>query len=97
MPGGESVNVGALHPGHPAPPTGTVARAPVATVPPFERPPRLRRIAAMIDERASSCNSPAGARKLACRMRLRASELEAGADFSDADETARLQAEMAGE
>jgi hypothetical protein len=62
-----------------------------------ERAPRLRRIAAMIDEQASRTSSPQGARALACRMRLRASELEAGTSLTDAEETSRLQAEMAGE
>jgi hypothetical protein len=46
------------------------------------RAPRLRRIADLIDGQAARTRSPARARGLACAMRLRATELECGADGS---------------
>lgn len=46
----------------------------------FERAPRLRRLAALVDEQAHRAIDPARARKLARDMRLRAAELELGVD-----------------
>lgn len=61
------------------------------------RAPRLRRMALILDARAERSAAPARARALACQMRLRASELEAGIELSDEQESTRLLSLMSGE